>query len=316
MTEGGEPTQRILVLGTGMFGHYLHEVGEASHLDLHFASRSPRPWKDFHVVDILDREGLRNVVKKIDPEVVINTAVYGNIAGCERDPDLAFRTNRDGQRNVISVCNELGVKVVYISTNSVFCGKTGNYTEEHIPHPGTVYGRSKLSGEEATKQGANDWAIFRITALFGDYPDQMDFVRKIIHELSQGRDFQCWDQIITPTYGPFVAQAILELVDRGVEGIWHIGGIKSYPRHEIGKIIERDLREALGTGNQGGIGDRTIGTIACIPTPHGLPLNRSFSVEKLKRELPELEFPDFVWTVKEISRNIEDTYSHYTSSSS
>lgn len=270
-----------------MLAHYLriYDPELAPKAMLHFASRSPRDWNNFHVVDILDRDRLLNVVKNVNPEVVINAAVYGDIMGCERNPELAFETNSEGQRNVISVCNKVGAKVVYISTNSVFCGESGKYTEDLNPHPGTVYGRSKLAGEVATREEANDWLILRVTALFGEYDGQMDFVQKIIHELSAGNPFQCWEQVITPTFGSFAAKVIMDLVEKKAKGVWHVGGRESFPRYEIGELIREKLMQRQLTTR--------IGTIDRIPTPVGLPSNRSFSVVKLKRELPELEFPDF-----------------------
>ena len=262
----------ILVLGAGMLAHYLRPFLPT------FASRSDRDWDNFHVVDILDRDGLREVVQRVDPGVVINATASGNIQFCEENPKIAKEVNHQGQRTVISVCNELSVKIVYISTNSVFCGRSGNYREEHEPHPETVYGKTKLFGELATREEADDWAIFRITALFGAYPGFQDFVQMAISHLGQGKTFPCWDQRISPTYGPFAAQAIIEMVERGVNGVWHIAGNDQLTRYEIGELIQK----RVGSGK-----------IEPIPTPPGLPMDRTMSIEKLRKELPGLEIPDF-----------------------
>lgn len=225
----------VLVLGAGMLAHYLRPYHP------YFASKTHKDWGNFPVIDIRDLRGLRKLVKDMDPGVVINAAAFGNINACERNPELADDVNHQGQRNVIRVCNELGIKLVYISTNSVFCGQSGNYGEDHVPHPGTEYGKSKLRGEEATRGEANDWAIFRITAIFGDYPGQMDFVQKTIHELKEGNTFSCWDQVISPTYGPFAAKVMMELVEREVEGVWHIAGKEQLRRYKIGEIVRRRI---------------------------------------------------------------------------
>lgn len=267
--------KRILVIGTGMVAHYLRPY------HLHFASRTKKDWNHphpHHVVDIRDPVSVLRIIEEVNPDVVINAAVFGNIQACERDPAQADLVNQQGQRNVIRVCNDLGVKVVFISTNSVFCGRSGNYSEDHEPHPGTAYGRSKLRGERATQEEADDWAIFRITAIFGDYPGTRDFVQKAIHELSSGNTFPCWDQRITPTYGPFAAQAIFKLVERGVNGVWHVAGKERLRRDEIGEMVRRRVGK---------------GTVVRIPTPPGLPLDRTMSIEKLRKELPGLEIPDF-----------------------
>ncbi len=285
--------KKTLVLGAGMLAHYLRPFSPT------FASRTPRDWaaqdgnnekgdlRKFHVVDIRDIQRLRSVVEEVKPDVVINAAVFGNIRECEKNPGMANEVNHLGQRNVVTVCNEQGIKVVYISTNSVFCGRTGNYTEMDIPHPGTVYGQSKLRGEEATRNGAmwegekeeaGDWAIFRITAIFGEYPGFQDFVQKTIHELRAGNTFSCWDQVISPTYGPFAAKAMMELIERNVKGVWHIAGKEQLRRDEIGEIIRKRI---MG------------GEIRKVGTPGGLPLNRTLSIEKLQHELPDQEIPAF-----------------------
>lgn len=283
--------KRTLVLGAGMLGYYLRPFSPT------FASRSPRDWavqngtdvdsNNFHMVDVLDLDGLRKVVQKVDPEVIINTAVYGNINLCEQNPKIAERVNHQGQRNAISVCNELGVKMVYISTNSVFCGRSGNYPEDHKPHPDTVYGRTKLLGEGATREEADDWAIFRITALFGDYPGFQDFVQLLIRELRAGRDMDCWDQVISPSYGPFVAEAIMELIEGGAEGVWHVAGREQLSRLRIGEIVQNKLK---GMDGDTGI---DVGEVSVIATPNGLPINRTLSIKKLTREYGHLNIPDF-----------------------
>lgn len=283
-------SKRILVLGAGMLAHYLRFLDDRSpsprSIDLHFASRSPKSdWENHHITDICDPPSLQAIIRDINPDVVINAAVFGNIQACEREPEKADQVNHQGQRNVIQVCNDLGIKMVYISTNSVFCGRSGNYTEDHEPHPGTEYGRSKLRGEIVTRQESNDWAIFRLTAIFGDYPEKQDFVQKAIGDLANGGNLTCWDQRITPTYGPFLADAIMKLVGRDVKGVWHVAGNESLSRYEIGDMV----REMVSNG-----------TVELVPTPTGLPKDRTLSIRKLRNEFPELEIPQFERSVDQM----------------
>jgi len=270
---------RVLVLGAGMLAHYLRPY------HLNFASKSGKDWENFHLLDIRNIEALRNVVENEEPDVVINTAALGNIRWCEEHPELAEEHNHLAHRNVVSVCNERGIRLVYISTSSVFSGKMGNYREEDVPHPTTVYGQTKLRGEEATKDEAENWGIFRVTSLFGDYPGKRDFVWQIIHDLGQGKTFTCWDQLISPSYGPFVAKAIMRLVERRARGIWHVAGKEQLSRYDIGTIIRRHVGK---------------GEIRRVNTPEALPGNRSLCVEKLRRELPDLEFPGFESCVRKM----------------
>ncbi len=263
---------KILVLGAGMLSYYFRPY------QLYFASKTNKDWENFHICDIRNPKTLEIVVNKVEPDIIINTAALGNIRRCEQYPKLVEEINHLAHKNVISLCNEKDIKLVYISTSSVFNGKKGDYKEDDEPHPTTVYGQTKLRGEKATQKYAKDWIILRPTAIFGDYPGTMDFIQKTIYELSLGNNFTCWDQIISPSWGPFVADMILKLIEKNVTGIWHVAGKEQLSRFEIGEVIQKYVKN---------------GQITRVETPIDLPLNRSLCVEKLKGELPGLEFPCF-----------------------
>jgi len=289
-----------------MLAYYLRPYHPGSH-EVHFASKSRKDWLNFHIADIRDPEALEEVVEAVEPDVIINTAVLGEVSKCEEDPELAEEINHLAHGNVISLCGERDIKPVYISTSSVFSGRKGNYVEGDAPHPTTVYGRTKLRGEEATRRGADQWAIFRVTAIFGDCPWRQDFIRKTAHGLRAGRTLELWEQVISPSYGPFVADAMMRLIGKGVNGIWHIAGEEQLSRYEIGKILMRQLEERGAGRLKGGRGrsaaqdpEAGSGRILKVKTPEGLPRDRSLCVGKLKRELPGLEFPDFGSTVRHL----------------
>jgi len=287
---------RILVLGAGMLGYYLHKlsVEQADH-EIHFASRTSKDWDHFHVVDIQDKESISRVVQRIYPDIIINTAVYGGIKRCEEHPLDAEEVNHWAHYHVIDICNDLGIPVIYVSTNSVFCGQSGNYHEDDDANPTTVYGQTKRRGELATINRADDWSIFRITALFGEFPEQQDFVQKLISELGRGNTFHCWDQVICPSHGPFVADVIYRLIMKRVRGIWHITGNHQLSRYEIGETVRKSM-----------VGGR----IEQEPTPHGLPIMRTLNIDKLSGAIPELEFPDFHETVQQLITTISGVTIH------
>ena len=270
---------KILVLGAGMLAYYLREF------DVRFASRNPKSWAEVLLCDIRKRESLEAMMKAVDPDVIINTVVYGNIKLCEQNPELAEELNHHALENVVDVCNRHGARLVHISTSSVFGGGKGNYDEEDPAHPTTVYGQTKLRGEELVRRKAEDWAIFRVTALFGNYPDRPDFIRKLAERFSAGESYQLWDQRISPSPGPFVARAIMMLVDKAACGLWHVAGDQALARHEIGETIQGILGK---------------GEVLKAKTPEGLPRDRSLCVDKLKQELPDLEFPVFEDEVKRL----------------
>ncbi len=263
---------KTLVLGAGMLAWYLRNF------DLSFASKSPKDWTRVYPLDIRRPEEVDQAMQKLEPDVIINTAVMGDIMLCEKNQKEAEDVNHQAQRKVIAACNKHGVRMIYLSTSSVFDGGAGNFREEDETRPGTIYGQTKLSGEQATREMAEDWAIFRISALFGNYPYRKDFIAQIAHRFRNQERYSFWDQVISLSYGPFVATTIMDLVKREVSGIWHIVSDTPMSRYEIGKAVQHYIGK---------------GEVAQSKTPAHLPQNRSLCVDKLKTELPGLGFPDF-----------------------
>ncbi len=208
---------KILIIGSsGMLGIDLWQELRGKYdvigADLVHGQRSTvnRSYK----VDITDRKDTIDVISKIKPDVVIHTAAYTDVDGCERDPKKAYKVNSNGTRNVALACRKAAALLVYISTDFVFNGKKRKpYRENGKPAPLSVYGDSKLKGEEAVKNILKNYFILRTSWLYGKYGK--NFVDTIIAKGREGNTLRVVDdQIGSPTYTKDLAKAIHVLIDR------------------------------------------------------------------------------------------------------
>ncbi len=176
---------------------------------------------DLPELDITDYERTRCAVLAVQPQIVINAAAYTDTAGCERNPDLAYRVNARGARNLALICDEMNIALVHISTNEVFDGRqTVPYRELDPPHPLNAYARSKLAGEWYVQTLCRRFYIVRTAWLYGQ--GTSNFVHKITTLADQrGEVAVVTDEVATPTSAPDLAAAIAALIRHPVYGIYH-----------------------------------------------------------------------------------------------
>lgn len=189
--------------------------------------------------DITDELQVRRAIKEARPEVVIHTAAMTAVDDCELRPELAFKANAEGTRYVAAVCAELGVPMFYVSTDYVFDGeKAEPYVETDCTHPVSVYGKSKLEGENHVQTLLRRFWIARTSWVFG--PFGKNFVEAIVGKARQGATLRVVDdQVGCPTYTADLARKIVEIVERGGPGLYHISNQGSCSRFEFAREILR-----------------------------------------------------------------------------
>ncbi len=172
--------------------------------------------------DLIDTKKTYNFIKNTKPDVVIHCAAYTKVDECEKNADLAFKINSVGTANIASACNDIGAKMVYISTDYVFDGEKGEpYLEFDQPNPINVYGKSKLAGENLVKEIVNKHFIVRTSWLYGENGN--NFVRTILKLAEEKKMLRIVnDQFGTPTYTKDLAEAIYNLIKSNYYGTYHI----------------------------------------------------------------------------------------------
>lgn len=204
----------ILITGSnGMLGHALTAALSQQHKLTGF----DRP--DF---DIAQLASIQSVVASHHPDLIINAAAYTDVDGCETNVDRAFAVNALGPRNLAVVCNELNIPLVHISTDYIFDGMaTTPYKEWDKPNPQSIYGKSKLLGEQYVRQLCTRHYIIRTSWLFGE--NGKNFVATMLR-LAKERDEigVVNDQTGSPTYTKDLAKAISEIIQQPAYGTYHI----------------------------------------------------------------------------------------------
>ena len=169
-------------------------------------------YTDVAELDICDKGALDAFVKANNVNVIVNCAAYTAVDKAEDDVELCYKINRDAVRNIAEVATENKVKVVHVSTDYVFDGTNYlPYTEDMPVCPATVYGKSKLEGEQALMENCKESVILRTAWLYSSFGN--NFVKTMI-KLGVERDSLgvIFDQVGTPTYAADLADAILQLL--------------------------------------------------------------------------------------------------------
>lgn len=194
---------------------------------------------DIEQLDITDLQAVKNYVLKEKPDCIINCAAYTAVDKAEEEPELAYKINAIGPKNLAIAAKENNSTLVHISTDYVFGGakpKEEHYNEEDEKNPQTVYGKTKLEGEKFVMQECNKYYIFRTAWLYGD---GKNFVKTMVN-LGQEKDEVkvVNDQHGSPTYAVDLAsiihQALCKQLPFGVYNSTNIGYTTWY---EFTKLI-------------------------------------------------------------------------------
>ena len=172
--------------------------------------------------DITSLDSILEAVGLFDPELIIHCAAITDVDGCESNPELAYRVNVLGTRNMAVAAQQCDAPMVYISTDYVFDGKrTEPYWEWDTPAPQSVYARTKWLGEEQVRQLLQRFYIVRVAWLYGSGP--RNFVRTVLR-LSEERDTlqMVTDEVGSPTYAQDVAGALARLTTQPAYGTYHL----------------------------------------------------------------------------------------------
>ncbi len=235
---------KIAVIGAkGMLGRELVRVLERQH-DL-------LAW-DIEEIDITDRAGASERLAGERPDLIINSAVFVDLEGCETNPDKAWRVNAVGAQNLALAAQQAGSALLYISTDYIFDGRSEtDYDEVAQPNPLNQYGRSKLAGERLSLQICPRTYVVRTAWLFGHAPN--NYVERVLKAVEkEGVVRMPVDQLESPTYTGHLAEAILQLIATGAYGIYNVtslgactrAGFAQYVLQQAGRTEPVEIVEA------------------------------------------------------------------------
>jgi dTDP-4-dehydrorhamnose reductase len=231
-------------------------------------------------LDLKDADATQRLVSGLQPDWVVNCASWTWVDGNELDPAKAERENIDTVACATAAASSVGARWCYLSSSYVFDGsKSTPYGEADARAPVSVYGQTKVRGEEITRDIFGEAGlIIRTIVIWGPDRRQKNFACQVIrHALSGERMEVPLDQLGNPTYGPDLAAAVLQLMERSAGGVWNVAG----PEADLTRVAFADLlcRE-LGLDN----GFIEPVTTEQLEQPARRPLNGSLATVKLESE--------------------------------
>ncbi len=197
----------------------------------------PYEWAD---ADLGDGRSVEAALLRFRPEAVLHAGAATDVDGCERDPDLAWRVNVGGSEQVARACRALGARLVAVSTDYVFDGEAGPYSEDAVPNPRGAYARTKRCGEEAALLLVPDCAVARVAVVYSGRPGaKSTFATQVVEKLARGEPVRAFvDQIVSPTLASNGAAMCLEvLLETSYRGVLHTSGATSLDRVEFARLV-------------------------------------------------------------------------------
>jgi dTDP-4-dehydrorhamnose reductase len=205
---------KVLIIGSeGMLGHDLVDI---------LSVENKISTTTIDTLDITDIQKTIETVKNINPDVVVHAAAFTDVDGSESNPDIAYKVNSIGTRNVAVACQEADSALVYICTDYVFDGTKGSsYQEYDQTNPLSIYGKTKHLGEVYIRDILNKFYIVRTSWLYGYHGP--NFITTMLNLAEKYDSISVvGDQIGSPTYTVDLATAIAQLIKNPSYGIYHI----------------------------------------------------------------------------------------------
>lgn len=202
-------------------------------------ARMPPEWVGYEYVpmDICCPEQINEVFKTYRPEFVIHCASMTDVDQCERDKASCLAQNVDAVSHMVDACESTRSHLIHLSTDFIFNGEDGPYTEEDIPSPVNYYGHAKLLSEKIVQASSINWAIVRTGLVYGitSAMTRSNIVLWVKTALEGGKELHLVDdQIKTPTLAEDLAIGCIKIVEREALGIFNISGEEVLTPYQMG----------------------------------------------------------------------------------
>lgn len=217
---------KILIIGaSGLVGwNCLKGAKEAGHNTLGTYCRSAQ--QGLVPLSLESESNIQTLLQSFKPDAVVCCAAWSWVDGCQGNPTRAFKNNSEEPARLARLAHGQGARVVHFSSSYVFDGTCGPYSETDTPHPLSLYGESKLAGENAVLDATDGEAIIvRTMGVYGEEPQKKNFVYQVIQRLSEGKRMKVpSDQLGNATAASDIASGVLRLLEKGCSGLWNLAG--------------------------------------------------------------------------------------------
>ncbi len=242
--------KRILVTGSnGLLGQKLAELfSRSANYNLLLTSKQEHSVFDeelirYRQLDTTHKREVQSIIEEFEPEVIVNAAAVTNVDLCETERELAWKANVASVENLVYAAKLTGSKIIQVSTDYVFDGKNGPYSELDRPNPLSYYGRTKLASENVIHAGGIPATIVRTMVLYGAGLNvKANFALWLVQNLGEGKPVRVVDdQIGNPTLADDLAYAILKIVEMDRSGLYHVSGPDLISRYDVAIKLSRNF---------------------------------------------------------------------------
>jgi dTDP-4-dehydrorhamnose reductase len=236
---------RILVTGaSGLLGLNLALEAAKQHTVFGTMNSHPIKTKAFEVLraNLLDPGALDRVLTYANPDWVIHCAALANLEACEANPALAKELNTDLPEKLATIVARGGARLLHVSTDAVFDGQRGNYSEDDQPEPLSVYARTKYDGEQVVA-GVNPEAIVARVNLFGwSLSGKRSLAEFFYYNLAAGKQVMGFtDVYFCPLLANDLAQIFLEMLATGLQGLYHVVSSECITKYDFALRLSRQF---------------------------------------------------------------------------
>ena len=237
---------RIMITGAyGQLGYALSKRLAENHDVIRTGSNIPK-YEQGIKLNILNQVYMNEVIKSTLPDLIINLAAMTNVDGCEKNPDAAREVNIAGVQHL---CDTFNGKIIHLSTDYVFDGKSGPYSEDDDVNPINIYGETKLASERILMDNNSDNLVIRANVLYDESPfTNASFLNWVISSLRAEKAISVVDdQSNNPTWTSSISDIISLCIDNSVNGIMHWGDADYLTRIDFANKIAKkyELSSAL-----------------------------------------------------------------------
>jgi len=242
-------------------------------------------------------ENLKDVIVKIEPDVILHLGAMTNVDLCEKEKDLAMKINAEATEVLAQQAAKHRAFFIYVSTDYVFDGQKGMRKETDPTNPVDFYGKTKLEGEKKVMNLASSWCIARTSTPYGIHPSKQSFPLWVVKNIKEGKEISVvTDQFTSPTYVPNLSHMLIEIAKRQIVGTIHLAGATRISRYEMAELIADKLpldKKLLKTANMD-----EIKWLAKRPRDSSLDVSKAFSLLNEKPFTLESSLDDFVKEMK------------------
>lgn len=271
--------KKILVIGQGFLGEYIAKTAiKLGHdtIGTHYVGPSQL------TLDISNFNQVESLIRKINPDYVINSAARTDIDFLETHQDIAMQVNCIGAGNIAKICHENKIRLLHVSTDSVFDGNKGNYSEDDKPNPINVYAKSKHKGELEVSKYSKNHVIVR-TNFYGINHRGAYFFNWILTSLkSKSSIIGYTDIIFSPLDVTTLSEMIMELFDIKHTGILHLSSGKPISKFDFIIQVAKQLNKSTDIIKPGKSDDTKV------PRPKNTSLRNDLAKKLLRTQVLDL----------------------------